>query len=110
MEIELGLPNFEVDGERQEFRVKSRGYVWRGKALVRQPLDISFKELQEIIEESLRDAGKGHTYVKVGRITGYKYRVVLEKDGWSYNNTSSVRIGVYSEDGGEKLIIWINPT
>ena len=110
MEIEFGLPYFEEEGVKQEFRIKSRNYTWNGRVFSRKNTAIPVNQLQEVINESIKDASRGFAYVKVGNITGYKYRVELRKEEWNYTNTSSVEIKVYDHKGEEKISIWINPT
>jgi len=109
MEIEMYLPYFDRDGYiRQEFWIKSRGMKWKGEAIAKGNIAVSINALKGIIEQSISDAVKGRKYTKVGKIQGYRYRVVLENEEWSFYNTSKIVIELtHMEKREEKLSLRI---
>lgn len=108
MEIEMYLPYFDGDGYiRQEFWIKSRGIKWKGEAVARGNVAVSVNALKDIIERSINDAVKGKNYTKVGKIQGYRYKVVLENKEWSFYNTSKIMIELTHMEKEEKLSLRI---
>ncbi len=112
MEITFEKQYFDEESIfNQEFRIESRGVVWRGRVRASELINISPERIKSLIVSSIADASRGHEYTKVGRVSEkYKYEVSLKRNKkLIFGNTSDINIKIFDSNGLLKISINIIP-
>jgi hypothetical protein len=112
MEITFEKQYFDEESVfNQEFRVESRGVVWRGRVKANELISISPERIRSLIVSSIADASRGHEYTRIGKVSEkYKYEVSLRRNKkLAFGNTSDINIKIFDNDGLLKISIDIVP-
>jgi hypothetical protein len=112
MEITFEKQYFDEESVfNQEFRVKSRGVVWRGRVRANELISVSPERIRSLIAGSIADASRGHEYIRVGKVgERYRYEVSLKRSKkLVFENASDINIKIFDSDGLLKISIDIVP-